>query len=174
MRISTTRHALAPSKRPGLRRPALRAAVAAAAALTALLPAPAGAAESATTCQTLLQSTPGATVDLDGDGYPEARVPSVHDVVLCSDSNASYATYTPEIERCFVGWHPTCAAVYVTVVPVSAQAGARADLYYKIDGQQYSATLSTAPLPTPVRQTVCIGADLYGGHPCSGSVFTFE
>lgn len=123
----------------------------------------------------LLESTPGATVDLDGDGYPEYRVPSIYDVELCSDSNASYTVSAPRTERCFVGWHPTCIAVYVTVVPVTAQAGARADLCYTIEGLGRSCGgVATEPLPTPIQQTACIGFDLYGGHPCSGTVFTFE
>lgn len=144
-----------------------------AAVAAALAPSPARAAA---TCQTLLQSTPGAKVDLDGDGYPEASVPRILDVTLCSDAGASYVTHEPRLERCFIGWHPKCIAVYVTVVPASAQAGARADLCYTIEGQTRTCrVVTTPPQPAPIQQTVCIGFDLDGGHPCTGgTVFSFE
>ena len=161
MRISTTRRAL----------------LAAAAVLAALTPSAARAADAdVPVCRTLLDSTPGATVDLDGDGYPDYRVPSISDVTLCSDAGASYVTSPPTTERCFAGWHPTCIAVYVTVAPAWAEAGGRADLCYTIEGQgRTCGVLETAPSPAPLRQTACIGFDLYGGHPCTGgTVFSFE
>lgn len=172
MRISTTRHALSPSQHRR-RRAALTLA---AALLAAIVPSAARAADAAPTCRTLLQSTPPATVDLDGDGYPDYNAPRILDVTLCSETWASYVTYPPRVERCFAGWHPTCVAVYVTVAPVDPSAGAYADVCYTIEGQDRTCrTISTVPLePELLRQTICIGVDLYGGFPCSGSVFTLE
>lgn len=171
MRISTTRHALAPSQHR--RR---RAALALAAGLLAAIVPSAARADSAPACRTLLHSTPPASVDLDGDGYPDYSAPRILDVTLCSETWASYVTYPPRVERCFVGWHPTCVAVYTTVSPVDPDVGARADLCYTVEGQSRTCTsIDTAPLePALPPQTICIGVDLYGGYPCNGSVFTFE
>ncbi|HYP23910.1 MAG TPA: hypothetical protein VEV43_10070, partial [Actinomycetota bacterium] len=92
--------------------------LAAAAVVAALVPSPARAAT--IVCETLVESTPSVRADLDGDGYPEYRVPSIQDVTLCSDAGASYVTNTPRTENCFVGWHPDCVAVYVTLMPAEA------------------------------------------------------
>lgn len=143
--------------------------------LAALVPSPARA--TTLVCQTLLKSTPGARLDLDGDGHPEAQVPALYDVTLCSEAGASYVTYPPTTERCFVGWHPTCMAVYVTVVPADADAGARGELCYTVEGGGRSCgELETAPVRGPDHQTACIGYDVNGGHPCSGSTLalTFQ
>lgn len=162
LRISTTRRAL----------------LASAAVLAALAPTPARAADAGTpVCQTLIESTPGATADLDGDGNPDYTVPSITDVTLCSDAAASYVVHQPTIGRCFVGWKPTCVAVYVRVMPAWAEAGARGELCYTIEGQGRScAVLEIAPLiGEPPPQTVCIGIDVTGGRPCSsGDIVGFE
>lgn len=136
---------------------------------------PSAARAAAPVCRTLLESTPGAWVDLDGDGYPEYQAPRIYDLTLCADAGASYVVHPPRIERCFVGWRPTCVAVYVTVSPVWPQAGARADLCYTSDGGYPTcASIATEPLPAPVEQTVCVGVDVNGGFPCSGAVLTLE
>lgn len=176
MRISTTRHALAPSrsKAPGSR--GLLTALAAAAVVAALVPSPARA--STIVCQTVLQSTPSVRADLDGDGYPEYRVPSIQNVTLCSDAGAGYTVSTPRTERCFAGWHPTCMAVYVDLTPVDAQAGASGELCFTVEGSWYPTCRRVQTPPTPVvfEQTACIGYDLGGGHPCSGETLalTFQ
>lgn len=169
MRISTTRHALAPSRiKSRHRRGLLSAGLAAAALAAALLPSPAQAAT--IVCETLLESTPTVHADLDGDGYPEYRVPAIQDVTLCSDAGASYVTNSPTTENCFVGWHPTCIAVYVTLMPVEPQAGASGELCFTLEGSRFPTcrTVQTPPAPVVIEQTACIGFDLSGGHPCSG------
>lgn len=176
MRISTTRHALAPSRTKAPARRGLLISLAAAAVLAALVPAPARA--STIVCETLLESTPSVRADLDGDGYPEYRVPSVQDVTLCSDAGASYTTHTPRTENCFAGWHPTCVAVYVDLMPAHAQAGASGTLCFTLEGNWYPTcqTVRTPPGPVLFRQTACIGFDANGGHPCSGQALalTFQ
>lgn len=176
MRISTTRHALAPSvRRNPVRRGLLTTCLAAAAILAALVPAPAQA--STVVCDTILESTPSVRVDLDGDGWPEYRVPSINDVTLCSDAGASYSVSIPRTENCFVGWHPTCIAVYVDVSPVNAEAGASGELCFRLDnGWPICQTVQTPPLSPLDKQTACIGFDVNGGHPCSGTAlaFTFQ
>lgn len=109
-------------------------------------------------------------VDLDGDGYPEYRVPSIQDVTLCSDAAASYVTNAPRTENCFVGWHPTCMAVYVTLTPVEPQAGASGTLCFTLEGSRIPTcrVVQTPPIQGLPRQTACIGFDLNGQHPCSG------
>ena len=147
----------------------------AAALLAVIVPGPASAADSTPVCQTVLQSTPGVTADIDGDGYPEYRVPRIYDVVLCSEAGASYVTYPLRTEPCMAGWHPTCMAVRFNVVPAEADAGASADLCYTIEGLGRSChSVDTLPVPWPAPQVVCIGYDLNGGHPCGGSVFALE
>lgn len=171
MRISTTRHALAPSRTKVPARRGLLTCLAAAAVLAALVPSPARA--STIVCETLLESTPGVRADLDGDGYPEYRVPSIQDVTLCSDAAASYVTNTPWTENCFAGWHPTCMAVYVDLMPVEAQAGASGTLCFTLEGSWYPIcrTVRTPPAPVLTPQTACIGFDLNGQHPCSGDSY---
>lgn len=117
-----------------------------------------------------MESTPSVRADLDGDGYPEYRVPSIQDVTLCSDAGASYTTSTPRTENCFVGWHPTCIAVYVTVMPADADAGASGELCFTLEGSIYPTCrrFRTPASPDVITQTACIGFDLNGGHPCSG------
>lgn len=177
MRISTTRHALAPSRTKGRHRRGLLAAGLVVAALAAaLLPSPAQA--TTVVCETLLHSTPTVRADIDGDGYPEYRVPAIQNVTLCSDASASYVTNGPTTENCFAGWHPTCMAVYVTLMPVDAQAGASGELCFTLEGSRFPTcrVVRTPPLPQPVPQTACIGFDLNGGHPCSGETLalTFQ
>lgn len=152
-----------------VRRGALTTCLAAAAVLAALIPSPAHAGT--IVCETLLESTPTVTADLDGDGYPEYRVPSIQDVTLCSDAGAAYTTSTPRTENCFVGWHPTCMAVYVDLTPVDAQAGASGELCFRLENSRFPTCqgVETPPLPALFEQTACIGFDLNGGHPCSGS-----
>lgn len=168
MRIPTTRHALAPSRTKGRARRGLLTCLAAAALAAVLLPSPAQA--TTIVCETLLRSTPTVHADLDGDGYPEYRVPAITNVTLCSDASASYVTYSPRTENCSAGWHPTCMAVYVTYMPADAQAGARGELCFTLEGSRLPScrVIQTPPLPQPVHQTACIGYDLNGGHPCSG------
>lgn len=150
--------------------------LAAAAVVAALVPSPARAAT--IVCETLLESTPSVNVDLDGNGYPEYRVPSVQNMTLCSDAAASYVTNTPRTENCFVGWHPTCVAVYVTLMPAEAQAGASGELCFELDSSRFPICqeVRTPPAPTVFEQTACIGFDASGGHPCSGETLalTFQ
>ena len=136
--------------------------------LAALVP-PAQA--STIVCETLLESTPTVRADIDGDGYPEHRVPAIYDITLCSDAGASYTTSTPRTENCFVGWHPTCIAVYVDLMPANAAAGASGELCFRFENSRFPTCqeVRTPPVPAPLAQTACIGFDLGGGHPCSGS-----
>ena len=168
MRIPTTRHALAPSRPKSPVRRGLLTCLGVAALAAALLPSPAQA--TTVVCETLLQSTPSVWADLDGDGYPEYRVPAIQNVTLCSDASASYVTNTPRTENCFAVWHPTCMAVYVTLMPVEPQAGASGQLCFTVEGTRLPTcrTVQTPPVPTLISQTACIGFDLNGGHPCSG------
>ena len=167
MRIPTTRRAL-PTSAIRARRWPLAASVAVLALAAALLPSPA----QATTifCDTLLETTPTVHVDMDGDGYPEYRVPRIQDVTLCSDASASYTTTAPRIENCFVGWHPTCFEVYVDLTPVDPQVGASGEICFWVEGARFP---TCAGVKTPASlvaypQTVCMGFDLHGNHPCSG------
>lgn len=140
--------------------------------MVAFMPAPARA--SAPVCQLLLRDTPPVTVDLDGDGNSDFRSPRIENVTLCADSWAYAVTNAPEIDFCGAGWHPTCVAVRVTLSPVEGQVGGSAELCYSIDGWPTCHTLTTPPLSWPPRMVACIGVDLGGGYPCTGSVFTFE
>ncbi|HEX2295876.1 MAG TPA: hypothetical protein VHN37_11260 [Actinomycetota bacterium] len=135
----------------------------------ALVPSPARAA---TVCQTLLKSTPTVVADIDGDGRPDAKVPSIFDVTLCTTAEAAYVTYPPRTENCSAGWHPTCMAVYVTVAPADADADARADLCYTIEGSSRTChVVMDGDHVGLERRTMCIGYDLNGGHPCSGGTY---
>lgn len=146
------------------------------AALSVLVPAPARAEDATAVCQTVLRSTPRVTADLDGDGNPEYTLPAIYDIAVCGEAGASYEILPPRIERCHDGWDFTCVAVYVTLLPVSAQAGAGADLCYTVEGQDRTCSgVDTPPLPNPPRQTVCIGVDVNGGFPCSsGALLSFD
>ena len=164
MRIPTTRHALESPVRRGL-----LTCLAAAALAGALLPSPAQA--TTIVCETLLATTPTVLADIDGDGYPEYRVPTIQDVTLCSDAGASYVTSAPTTESCYEGRTPPCIAVYVTLMPANAQAGASGELCYRFENSRFPTCqeVRTPPALAPVpNQTACIGFDLNGGHPCSG------
>lgn len=139
-----------------------------AAALAALAPSPARA--DTLVCQTLVESTPGVRADIDGDGSPDVVVPVLTDVTLCSNGGVSYVTYPPRTEGCFIGWHPTCIAVYVQVVPVEAQTDASVQLCATVEGQGRTCrVVDTRRLRGLDPKTVCVGFDLHGNHPCSGS-----
>lgn len=157
-----------------MRIPTTRCALVTAAVVAALIPSPAGA--TTLVCQTLVESTPSVRVDLDDDGNPEYRVPSIEDVTLCSHAGAAYTTSTPRTENCFIGWHPTCIAVYVDLTPVDVQAGADATVCFELDSSRFPVCqqVRTPPSTIPVDQTVCMGFDLGGGHPCSGSTVALE
>lgn len=118
-----------------------------------------------------MESTPTVRVDVDGDGYPEHQVPTIQNITLCSEASASYVISAPRTENCFVGWHPTCIAVYVDLMPVDAQAGASAELCAHPERARFPICVDVVTPPglfETVNQTVCIGFDLSGGHPCSG------
>lgn len=164
MRIPMTRHALAAVAGLSL-------------VMTALAPA-AVAAEitSEPVCRLLLHSTPPVTADLDGDGYPDAQA-RIHDVTLCSDAGVSYATFPPQIERCdaWPSMPPACMVVRITVVPVEVAPHASAELCYSVNGSPSCRALDTPPPPQLPRWVMCIGYDMYGGHPCTGgTIFAFE
>lgn len=156
------------------RRLALMLGLAVAASLSVATAAPSGAAEP--TCSTLLETTPGIEADIDGDGYPDYRAPRIYDVTLCSETGAGYVTYPPTINNCStVPKSVRCMAVYVTILPAYAGAYAYAELCYSIEGVGRSCEpIETGQTRQPERRTICIGYDLDGGHPCSGTVFTME
>ena len=146
--------------------------------MAVFLPAPARAQgiglDTAPFCQLLLHSTPPVFIDLDGDGNPDVRPTRIHDVTLCGDTWAWAVLFPPQVELCGAGWHPTCVAVRVTLMPVEGQAGASAELCWSADGARTCHGLSTTDLSWPPRVTACIGVDAGGGHPCDGTVFTLE
>lgn len=167
-----TRHALAPP-----RWILLAAAAGLAVGMGGLTP-PAAAADAgaAPVCSLLLHSTPPVTADLDGDGQPDARA-QIHDVTLCVDARASYATFPPQVERCdaWPSTPPTCMVVRITVVPVGAAPYGSAQVCYSVNGSPACHSLVTPPPPQMPRWVMCVGYDMYGGHPCTGgSMFALE
>lgn len=147
---------------------------AAAAALPLLVAAPAGA--DASSCHLLLAGpTPSAEVDLDDDGNPEVRVPSLRDVTLCVGADV-VLTDRPDwwSEPC-AEWG-TCWRFFVHY-GLSGYADAGAQLCYTVDGVQRCTKTLDVHVPINAIQggTMCIGVDLQGGFPCSGGqAISFE
>jgi hypothetical protein len=154
LRISTTRRALS-------------TCFYAAIALAALVPSPARA--DTLVCQTLVESTPGVRADVDGDGNPDVVVPVLSDVTLCAEAEVSTVTHPVTTDSCFIGWHPTCIAVYIRLIPPDVDGGV--ELCATIEGQGRTCrVVDLAKLGRPfAERIVCVGFDLHGNHPCSGS-----
>lgn len=156
------------------RRLALVLGAAVVASLSSVTAAPAGAAT--LDCTTILDTTPGIEVDADGDGYPDYRAPRIYDVTLCTETAAGFVTYPPTIDNCSTAPKSVrCMAVYVTILPAFAGAHAEGELCFSIEGGgRGCAPFDSGDMAAHRPRTACIGYDLDGGHPCSGSVFTLE
>lgn len=135
-------------------------------------PAP---AEAATRCVPLVQSGPGVEADIDGDGNPDYRVAPYHDVRLCVQADVVlYPQRQPlEVEHC-AEWF-NCIAVRVTV-GFGGSADTGIALCYTVDGLPVCWGYDPGPVPVNAGpQTICVGYDRYGGHPCgNGQMFAFE
>lgn len=152
------------------------AAVAVLAAVVAAIPVvmaptPALAADY---CEYFAGPTPAAEADLDGDGNPDVRVPSVSNVSLCAQDDVFVHGQPARLQMC--DWFsPFCWALYVHL-----QAGVTVDgdlrLCRSLDGVPTCSTVDVTPTTiwTPDVNTICIGFDIEGGSPCShGEVFGF-
>ena len=140
-------------------------------ALAALLLAPpAHAAELDPVCHEVLDSSPTVTADLDGDGTSDVPAVRVHDVVVCSDAEARYATHPGlvSVENCAwpTGPIPSCLIVRITLVPVEASVGASGSVCYTVEGAAACETVTTPPTPGLPHETICLGWSLEGYSPC--------
>lgn len=136
--------------------------------------APAGAADAAPNCINLLPSTPGLTADIDGDGYPDAQVSSYRDVTLCAQGDVELYDSRPILDTEVCGEWFNCMAFRVTV-DFRGAVDAGLTLCYSVDW--WRSCWGPDPGPVPVGaglRTICVGYDQYGGHPCSGQMFSFE
>jgi hypothetical protein len=142
-------------------------------AMTALVVTPARA-DAGTSCYRLLESTPTVTADLDGDGYPEYSVPAIEDVDLCVQGDVELYDSPQLIERTDCAEWLTCVAFRVTV-SFGASADVGMELCFTFGRARPCTGWDPGPVPVTVGpQTICVGYDLGGGHPCSGSVFALE
>lgn len=139
-------------------------------------PAAAADVDTAVTCRTLLSTTPGIEADIDGDGNPDFRAPRIYDVVLCSDASVGYTTHLPWIDNCSeMPKSVRCMAVRIPVLPAYVGAHAEATLCYSIEGlPRECRSLITPIIRWSEPFTMCVGYDLDGGAPCSGSMFAIE
>lgn len=160
----------------GRRRVALAAALALVGAVAALPATPAAALDATVSCRTLLQTTPGVEVDLNGDGNPEFRAPRIYDVTLCSDATYGVVTYPPRTESCSdIPKGLDCRAIYITVLPAYAGARVQGEVCASIEGSGTTCRpFDSGAWDVAAPNVICVGYDLNGGHPCSGSVLSFE
>lgn len=160
-----------------MRTPKKRLTIAASLALAfAAIPAVTGLspAHASTYCEYVAGPTPSAEVDINNDGNPEVRVPSLRDVAVCAQADV-FVTGTPvRIEPC--GWGFDCFRILVHL-----QAGVSLDgglsLCRTIDGSPTCSNGHVGPwsYTSPDMDTICIGVDLNGEHPCSGgTILGFE
>lgn len=158
------------------KRISLAAALALVGAMTALPATPAAAVDAAVSCSTLLHTSPGIEADLDGDGNADVRAPRIHDVTLCSDAAYGVVTYPPRTQSCSdIPKGVDCRAIYITVLPAYAGARVQGELCASIEGQGTSCLpFDSGSWDVSAPIVVCVGYDLGGGHPCSGSVLSFE
>lgn len=152
--------------------PKKRHVVAAVLALAfAALPAAAGLspAHAATHCEYFSGPTPSAEIDINNDGNPEVRVPSLSNVSVCAQADVFVHGEPLRVENC--GWF----GVNCWRILIHPQAGATIDsgvvVCRSVDGgPQVCSTVHVGPWTymTPDQDTICIGIDLNGGFPCSG------
>ena len=141
--------------------------LAAATALPLMVASPASA--EAANCLVLLQGpTPSAEVDLENDGNPEVRVPSVTDVTLCVGADV-VLTDAPNV------WTEPCGELgscmrFLVHYGLSGYAETGASFCYTADGSTICGETRDirVPLDFLAGGTICVGYDLFGGHPCSG------
>lgn len=146
-------------------------------AIAALPVTPATAVDTTTvSCQTLLSTTPGIEVDLNNDGNPEFRAPRIYDVTLCSEATYGYTTYPPTTESCSdIPKGIDCRAVRITVLPAYAGARAEGEVCASVEGFGRSCLpFDSGTWDWAAPNTICVGYDLGGGHPCDGSLIAFE
>lgn len=138
-----------------------------------LAPAPAHAS---TYCEYFYGPTPSAEVDLNDDGIPEVRVPSVSDVSICAQDDVFVHGQQLHLEHCYDWFGIDCFRLYV-----HAQAGVTIDggltLCREIDDVRTCSAVDVGPWTywTPDVNRICIGFDINGSRPCThGGFVGFE
>lgn len=154
-----------------MRTPKKRHTVVAAVALAlSALPAVTGLspAHAVTQCQYFYGPTPSVEVDIQNDGRPEARVPSLSNVSVCAEGTAIAHGQPLRVEQCY-WWSTSCWKLLI-----HPQAGATIEsgvqVCRAVDGFRTCSTADQPPwtIMTPDQDTLCIGIDLNGGRPCAG------
>lgn len=149
--------------------PKKRHAVAAVLALAfSALPAAAGLApaHAEAYCQYFEGPTPSAEVDLENDGNPEVRVPSLSNVSVCAQADVLVHGEPLRVERC--DWLIDCWRILVhPQAGVTIYSGL--EVCRSVDGGLPTcSTVNVGPwhYETPPANTICIGIHLRGGYPC--------
>lgn len=163
-----------------MRTPKKRHTVVAVLALVfAALPAAASLspAHAAPICQPYSGPTPSVEVDTNNDGNPEVRVPSLSNVSICVQTDASLHGNPVRVENCSEWWGIDCWRVLI-----HPQAGVTVDSGVAVcrsvdQGPTVCSNVKVGPWTywTPDQPTMCIGIHLGGGSACSnGQFFGFE
>jgi hypothetical protein len=138
----------------------------------ASVPATAGLspAHAATYCEYYYGPSPSAEVDLNDDGNPEVRVPSLSNVSVCAHADVLVHGEPLRVENCSGWFGVNCWRVYVHA-QAGVTVGSGLEICRSVDGgPQTCTTIDQAPWTyyTPDVNRICIGIDLNGGFPCSG------
>ncbi|MDQ3956743.1 MAG: hypothetical protein M3273_00305 [Actinomycetota bacterium] len=137
-------------------------------------PAAAGEIDTTASCVGLAGPTPSAEVDLDNDGNPEVRVPSVTNLKLCVQRDVTvYYAFPVSIEECKPNGR--CMAFYVHI-GATATVDTGVFLCYTLDGSSSCTSADPTPIgiTTGETRTICVGYDLDGGHPCDGQLVSMS
>ena len=121
-----------------------------------------------THCESLPGPTPSVEVDLDDDGNPEVRVPSLSNVSVCAQTDVFVDADPVQVGPCAEWFEAGCYRIYVHVeAGVSLEGGLT--LCRSIDGAPTCSRVGVGPwtYSTPEMNRICIGVDARGGSPCS-------
>lgn len=125
-------------------------------------------ASAATRCVSIPGPTPSAEIDVNNDGNPEVRVPSVSNAMLCVDGDVdlddSPSWWNEPCNR-----QGTCQRVFIHYA-MSGDASATAQLCFSVDGALTCGETKQFWVPLSVVRggTMCVGIDANGGSPCGG------
>lgn len=125
-------------------------------------------AHASTYCEYFYGPTPSVEVDLNDDGNPEVRVPSLSNVSVCAETDVFADTNPVHVEPCAEWFEANCWRVYVHV-----EAGVHAynglTLCRSVDGSHSCSTVDVGPWDyrSPDMNRICIGIHTGGGSACS-------